>query len=521
MKRDEIVSKVIEKGKTFDFVIIGGGATGVGIALEAATRGYSVVLFEKSDFTKGTSSKSTKLVHGGVRYLAQGDVALVREASVERGRLVNNAPHLVSNQSFIIPTFGLWDELMYTVGLTFYDLLAGRMSLGRSVRISKSKSLTRMPALKPKGVSAGVVYHDGQFDDSRLAINVLQTAHEYGALPVNYFGVSQLTKDENGKVNGVVANDELSGETYTISAKVVINATGVFVDDILRMDNPEVAKSIRPSQGIHLVLDKSFFPGNYALMIPKTDDGRVLFAVPWHNHIVVGTTDTPINTTSLEPIALEQEVSFILSTMGRYLTRQPSRSDVLSVFAGLRPLAAPKGESTKTKEISRSHKIFVTQSNLFTMVGGKWTTFRRMAQDMVEKVESILEWEKTETKTKNLHIHGYVKKVDHTSNLYWYGSDIDGINQIVANNPDMGEYVSKSLGILKAQVVWAVQNEMAFTVEDVLSRRTRCLLLNAREAITIAPKVASIMAKELGKNSDWEQKQVDDFNRVASMYILR
>jgi glycerol-3-phosphate dehydrogenase len=256
-------------------------------------------------------------------------------------------------------------------------------------------------------------------------------------------------------------------------------------------------------------------------MIPKTDDGRVLFAVPWHNHIVVGTTDTPINTTSLEPVALEQEVNFILNTMGRYLTRQPSRSDVLSVFAGLRPLAAPKGDSTKTKEISRSHKIFITQSNLFTMVGGKWTTFRQMAQDMVEKVESTLDWKKTKTKTKNLPIHGYVKTVDHTSSLYWYGSDIDGINQLVANNSELGEYISKSLGIIKAQVVWAVQNEMAFTVEDVLSRRTRCLLLNAREAITIAPVVANIMAKELGKNSDWEQKQVDEFNRVASMYILR
>lgn len=521
MKRSENVSKIIESGKVFDFVVIGGGATGIGIALEAATRGYSVALFEKSDFTKGTSSKSTKLVHGGVRYLAQGDIALVREASVERGLLVKNAPHLVSNQSFIIPTFGLWDELMYTVGLTFYDLLAGRFSLGRSLHISKTKTLLRLPAIKAKGLTAGVLYHDGQFDDSRLAINALQTACEYGALPVNYFGVEHLIKDENGNINGVVAKDELSGTSYTIKAKAVINATGVFVDDILHMDNPELHRSIKPSQGIHLVLDKSFFPGNDALMIPKTDDGRVLFAVPWHNHVVVGTTDTPIESTSLEPVALDDEVNFILKTMGRYLTRQPSRTDVLSVFAGLRPLAAPKGDSTKTKEISRSHKIFVSPSNLFTMVGGKWTTFRRMAQDMVEKVEKTLQWAPTQTATRQLHLHGYVKKVDRTKRFYWYGSDIDGINQIIAEKPELGEYISESLGLIKAQVVWAVRNEMAITVEDVLSRRTRCLLLNAREAITLANEVAKLMAIELGKDDLWQKQQVDDFNRVASKYILR
>lgn len=521
MNRDKTLEQLNESQKTYDFIVIGGGATGIGIALEAATRGYSVVLLEKSDFTKSTSSKSTKLVHGGVRYLAQGDLALVREACVERGRLLKNAPHLVKNQSFVIPTFGLFDELMYTVGLTFYDLLAGKYSLGRSLRVSKKKTIEKLPTINQKKISAGVVYHDGQFDDSRLAINALQTAIEHGAIAANYIQVNNIKKDENGFACGVVALDIETGKEYTINGNAIVNATGVFADDILQMDRPGQRKTIRPSQGIHLVLDKSFLPGGYALMIPKTDDGRVLFAVPWHDKIVVGTTDTPINSPDLEPVALEEEIKFILSTMAKYLTKAPSRSDVLSIFAGLRPLAAPKHENSKTKEISRSHKITVTPSHLFTMIGGKWTTFRRMAQDMVDKVEKTKGWSRTQTSTRNLKLHGYQQYVDLNDPLYFYGSDKNGITDLMEKYPETKQLISCRLNIYAAQVIWAVRFEMARTVEDFLSRRTRALLLDAREAMLVAPKVAKIMAAELGKDKQWEEMQVKEFEKVASKYILR
>ena len=350
-----MIKKVSNTTEEYDFIIIGGGATGIGIALEASARGYSVVLLEKSDFTKGTSSKATKLMHGGVRYLAQGDIGLVREAVVERGLMLRNAPHIVKSQSFVIPTHGLYDEILYTVGLTFYDLLAGKLSLGRSKRISKAKTLKRISLINPDKISAGVVYFDGQFDDSRMAINTLQSASEMGATVINYCNVNNLIKDDAGKLTGVSFTDEESGKIHEIKGKQIVNATGVFADDVLRMDSPGAKKTIAPSQGVHLILDKSFLPGDDAITIPKTDDGRVLFLVPWHNRVIVGTTDTPIAEESLEPVALEEEVDFILKTAGRYLTKAPKRSDVLSVFAGLRPLAATQGDGDKTKEISRSH----------------------------------------------------------------------------------------------------------------------------------------------------------------------
>ena len=520
MNRIAAVENLAKNEEPFDFIVIGGGATGIGIALETSTRGYKTLLVEKSDFTKSTSSKSTKLVHGGVRYLAQGDIGLVREACVERGLLLKNAPHLVRNQSFVIPTFGLLDELMYTVGLTFYDILAGKYSLGRSLRISKRKTIEKLPTIRRDKISAGVVYHDGQFDDSRLAINALQTAIENGAVAINYMEVVKLLKNSDGLVNGIEVLDTETGKSYNIVGRVVVNATGVFADDILQMDSPGKRNTIRPSQGIHLVLDKSFLPSEYALMIPKPDDGRVLFAVPWHGKVVVGTTDTPIDSPALEPVALEDEIDFILRTMAKYLTKAPKRTDVLSIFAGLRPLAAPKNGEAKTKEISRSHKITVTPSHLFTMIGGKWTTFRRMAQDMVDKVEKTKGWRKTKTDTRHLKLHGYTKSVNFKDPLYFYGTDKDKILDLMNQEPEFKTLISDRLTIFAAQVVWAVRFEMARTVDDFLSRRVRCLLLDAREAMKIAPKVAALMAKELGKDDEWQKKQVIEFESIASKYIL-
>jgi len=520
MKRSEMIEKLQSHKQQYDFVIIGGGATGIGVALEAVTRGYSVILLEQSDFTKSTSSKSTKLVHGGVRYLAQGDIALVREACVERGRLLKNAPHLVRNQSFIIPTYTWFDELMYTVGLTMYDLLAGKYSLGRSLWISKKNTLKRMITLNPKNITAGVLYHDGQFDDSRLAVNVLQTAVEHGAHVLNYIKVNCLTKDGNGNIDGVEAIDLETNTAYSIKGKAVINATGVFADEILQMDKPGAPKTIRPSQGVHLVLDKSFLPGNDALMIPKTDDGRVLFAVPWHNRIVLGTTDSPLNESSLEPVALEEEIRFILDTAGRYFNSVPERKDVLSIFAGLRPLAATKGNSKKTKEISRSHKIIVSSSGLFTLIGGKWTTFRRMAEDLLKSVEKNKKWSLTHSKTRGLHIHGYIKGLDLNDPLYFYGADKHHLLDLCKSNPGYANVISSKLQLSEVQVIWAVRKEMARTVEDVLSRRTRCLLLDSRESVKIAPEVARIMAAELNKDSKWIDNQVESFEKLASNYML-
>ncbi|MBI9040491.1 glycerol-3-phosphate dehydrogenase/oxidase [Lutibacter sp.] len=518
MKRSEMINKISKNSKEFDFIIIGGGATGIGIALEASARGYSVVLLEKSDFTKSTSSKSTKLVHGGVRYLAQGDVGLVREAVVERGLLTQNAPHLVKNQSFIIPTHGLFDELQYTVGLTMYDLLAGKLSLGRSKRISKAKTLKRISTINPEKISAGVVYHDGQFDDTRLAINTLQSATELGAVVINYCSVNGLLKDDKGLITGVKVFDEEGGKQYEIKGKQVVNATGVFADDVLMMDSPNAKKTIAPSQGVHLVLDKSFLPDNDAIMIPKTDDGRVLFLVPWHGRVVVGTTDTPIKEESLEPIALDEEIEFILNTAARYLTKAPKRSDVLSVFAGLRPLAATQ-EGKKTKEISRSHKIFTSASGMLTMVGGKWTTFRKMGEDLVDKSESKNGWTKKPTKTKHLKIHGYKENPDHNNPLYFYGSDEAPILELAKINGN-NKVISKSLQVIEAQVLWAVEHEMCRTVEDFLARRTRCQLLDARESVKMAPRVAKIMAEKLGQDEAWQAKQVEDYINVTMNYIL-
>lgn len=514
-----MITKVGDASIEYDFIVIGGGATGIGVALEASARGYSVVLLEKSDFGKSTSSKSTKLVHGGVRYLAQGDLRLVRESLVERGLLFKNAPHLVKNQTFIIPTHCIFDEIQYTIGLTLYDLLAGKLSLGRSKRISKSKTLSRIPTLKADKISAGVEYHDGQFDDTRLVINTLQSSVELGAIVLNYCNVTNLLKDEAGKLRGVKFVDEESGKENKIKGKQIVNATGVFADDVLRMDSPGAKIKIASSQGVHLMLDKSFLSGTDAVMIPNTDDGRVLFLVPWHNKVVVGTTDTPIQKQSLEPVALEKEIKFILATASRYLTKVPKRSDVLSVFAGLRPLAAPIGEGMKTKDISRRHKIFTADSGLLTMVGGKWTTYRKMGEDLVDKAEKLHNWTHISTQTKHLKIHGFKENVDHQNPLYFYGSDEDKILKL-ASQRKLDKKLSSSLNIIESQVVWAVENEMARNVEDFLARRTRCQLLDANESIKMAPRVAEIMAKELGKDKIWQEEQVKDYVNVTMNYIL-
>jgi len=515
MNREDTTAKMKCTDK-WDVVVIGGGASGLGIAVESASRGYATLLVEQSDFAKSTSSKSTKLVHGGVRYLAQGNIGLVREASIERGLLSRNAPHLVKNQTFIIPVYNWWSRLKYTMGLKLYDWISGHLSLGPSVFIPRKKVMEKLPGIISKNLAGGVLYHDGQFDDARLAINLAQTVFDNGGYAINYMKVIGLIKEQE-KICGVIVFDTESKEHLSVKSKVVINATGVFVDEILQMDKPGSRKNIAASQGIHLVLDKKFFPGEDAMMIPETSDGRVLFIVPWHNKLLMGTTDTPVKDISLEPVALEKEIQFILETAGKYLTVTPTRKDVLSVFAGLRPLAATT-EGGETKEISRSHKIMISGSGLFSIIGGKWTTYRKMGEDMIDRVEQQLKWTHVPSTTSSLHIHGYTTESSSGDPLYYYGSDEIFIREIIEEKRN--EWISEKLLIKNAQVIWAIQHEMARTVEDVLSRRTRALLLDARESIRVASLVAKTMAFEMNKDENWINSQVEMFQSVAANYIL-
>lgn len=520
MKRETGIQEISNQDKVWDVVVIGGGASGLGTAVDAAARGYSTLLLEKYDFAKGTSSRSTKLVHGGVRYLAQGDVSLVMEALKERGLLMQNAPHLVKNQKFVIPTYSWWRTPFYTVGLKVYDMMAGKLGLGPSINLSKEETLAAIPNIQDDELEGGVIYHDGQFDDARLAINLAQTLIENGGTAINYCGVTGFIKNDKGIITGITCLDSETDTSYTVRATVVVNATGVFTDEILAMDEPGKKKTVVPSQGVHIVLDSSFLQSDAAIMIPRTRDGRVLFAVPWHGKVVVGTTDQLVDEANIEPRALEEEVEFILSTAAQYLEKAPTRKDVKSIFAGLRPLAAPEEEGEKTKEISRSHKILVSVSGLVTIIGGKWTTYRAMGEDAIDKASLLGGLEEKKCETEHMPIHGYIKNVKRENHLYVYGADIPEINQLISKNTKLGEKLHPDLPYLKAEVIWAVREEMAITVDDVLSRRTRALFLDAKASIEMAPEVADLMAKEMQKKYSWTKEQIASYTKNAKGYLL-
>src|SRR5687767_1022205 len=500
----------------WDICIIGGGATGLGIAVDAASRGYKTLLLEKFDFAKGTSSRSTKLVHGGVRYLQQGNIKLVMEALKERGLLLKNTPHLVKNQSFIVPNYKWWEGAFYGLGLKAYDWMAGSLGLGPSQILNKEETLAQAPTLDPEGLRGGVLYHDGQFDDARLAIHLAMTAVDHGAVVINYMSVEGLLK-ANKKICGLAVKDMIDGKEFEIKAKAVINATGVFTDSILKLDNQKAETLISLSQGIHIVLDKEFLPASTAIMIPRTDDKRVLFAVPWHNKIIVGTTDTPLVNVSAEPIASEEEIEFVMHHITRYLSKDPTYADIRSVFAGLRPLV--KGNNKLTSVLSREHFISISDSELITITGGKWTTYRKMAEDVMEIVIPKAGLPEKECITKDLQIHGYKEAVDFDSPLYYYGSDKEKIQSLVEKDSSLSTLIHPALPYIMAEIVWAVQNEMCMTVEDALSRRTRALLLDAQATIETAPLVANIMAKEMKKDDEWIKNQIDIFNRLAKNYL--
>ena len=506
----------------WDVAVVGGGATGVGVAVDAAARGLTVVLVEAHDFGKGTSSRSTKLVHGGVRYLEQGNIPLVMSALKERGLLRQNAPHLVHDLAFVVPNYSWWEAPFYGIGLKLYDLLAGKYGFGASKLLSREETLERLPALEPEGLLGGVVYFDGQFDDARLLIHLAMTAADHGAVLVNHCPATGLMKDADGYVNGVVARDEETGEELTIAARVVVNATGVFTDSVRRMAEPGVEPMMVTSQGIHLVFDRSFLKGETALMVPRTSDGRVLFVIPWHGHAVAGTTDTPVEEPSLEPRPLEEEIEFVLETASRYFTRPPSRKDVLAVYVGLRPLVKTdsKGEG-KTSSLSRDHVIHVDGSGLLTITGGKWTTYRHMAEDCVDHAITLGRLADTDCVTKNLHIHGYAQRPvalgGADEHFAVYGTDAEAIAEL-AREPGLAAPLHPRLPYIGAEVVWAVRMEMARSVEDVLARRTRALFLNAGAAESMAGPAARLMAKELGRGPSWIEAEVRKFGALAEQY---
>lgn len=516
MKRSVHLKKVNSKKKPWDVLIIGGGASGLGAAVDAASRGYRTLLLEKNDFAKGTSSRSTKLVHGGVRYLQNGDISLVIEALKERGIMRKNAPHLVQDLSFVIPSYDWWNSPFYGIGLKIYDMMAGNLGLGPSTLLDREETIELIPNVKKKGLRGGVIYHDGQFDDARMAVSLAQTAENHGASLLNYFGVKGLLKDGD-MVTGVRAQDELSGEEFEISAKVVINATGVFSDEILQMDQPGSRKLIVPSQGVHIVLDQTFLNGPHAIMVPHTTDGRVLFAVPWNDYVVVGTTDTLIEAPNEEPTALEEEIEFILENAGAYMTKQPTRADVKSVFSGLRPLAAPEDNGSATKEISRHHKVTVSTSGLVSILGGKWTTYRKMSEDLINTAQSVGGLPERACITHSLPIHGYDYNSDWSNPMHVYGTDIDKISAL---DEQGNTSLSEAVHLTKNQIIWAVREEMAMTVEDVLARRTRTLFLNAAEAKNLATQVAQIMAEEMGEDQKWIENQIENFTTLTHNYQI-
>ena len=522
MTRKKNIEFLKNNNNCWDFIVIGGGATGLGIAVDAACRGFKTVLLEQSDFAKATSGRSTKLVHGGVRYLQKGDLTLLHEALRERGFLRRNAPHLVKDQRFIIANYQWWEKPFYTIGLTLYDRMAGKLGFGRSFPMSKASVIKAIPQIIQKGLRGGVAYHDGQFDDARLAVNLMQTAIEKGAVVVNYAKVTGLLK-YGGKVSGVTVHDEIGGECFDLKGKCMVNATGIFVDEIIQMDDKEKTPMVRPSQGVHLVVDRSFLGGDDAIMIPRTSDGRVLFGVPWHNRLILGTTDTPVKEFVLEPRPLEEEIDFILNTSAAYLVRPPQREDVLCVFAGLRPLAAPKrhADEKKTKEISRRHKLISSDSGLITITGGKWTTYRQMAQETVDLGIKKCGLPAKKCVTKNIQIHGYQPTAEYHNWRYVYGSDGDKILALQNEKQEYAEKLHPGFDFTVAEVVWAVRDEMAVTVEDVLARRVRALYFDARASMEIAPKVARIMAQELEKDETWVKSQVKDFIELANGYVLK
>ena len=510
MRRDEQLERL---DRIFDVLVIGGGATGLGVALDSASRGYATLLVEARDFAQGTSSRSTKLVHGGVRYLERGDIKLVYEALHERGRLIRNAPHLVHELRFLVPAYSAWQIPYYGIGLKAYDILAGRLGLSRSTVVGKKGATHLVPTIAQDGLKGGVIYSDAQFNDTRLAMILARTAVEHGATILNDAPVRSLKKDR-GRIVGAVVKDTVSGRTYDIRARAVVNATGVFSDAIRQMDEPDTKPMMAPSQGVHLILDRSFLPSDAGILIPKTDDGRVVFIIPWQGHTLAGTTDTELPHPELEPTAHDDEIDFILEHVDRYLTRRPTRADVRAVFAGLRPLVRPADDGESTAALSRDHTLVESRAGLVTIVGGKWTTYRRMAQDTVDHVAGVAALPKRACLTSDMPLVGATSRVPRWME---FGATADEVAEF---EHEYSGDVHPRLPYNMAMAAYVIEKEMPVRLEDVLARRLRALFLDAEAAIEAAPRVAQLMASIQGHDADWVAAEVAQFTALAREHYM-
>lgn len=503
-RREDLIARLAAPHQ-YDVAIIGGGATGLGVALDAVARGFSVVLVESHDFAKGTSSRATKLVHGGVRYLAQGNFSLVREALHERATLLRNAPHLAQPLPFVMPSYKFWEAPFYGAGLKMYDALAGKDGLGETEFLSRARTLQYLPTVQTEGLKGGVKYWDGQFDDARLALALARTAAARGALLVNYCAATGLVH-QGGKIAGLSCEDRETGKSYTLKAGCVINAAGVWVDELRQMDGDAIGRPARPmvapSQGVHIVVDREFLPTDHALLVPKTADGRVLFAVPWLGKVILGTTDTPRHDLAREPDPFKDELAFILRESARYLTRAPGRTDIKSIWVGLRPLVKPlDDDGGNTKGLSREHTVVVSRSGLVTVTGGKWTTYRAMAEDVLERAfEASLLKRASAGVTAHMRLVGGAEpdagrpRISDAPGLHSYGSE----SHLVASLPGSARELGG--GLTEGMIRFAARHEYARTVEDILARRSRLLFLDARLAARLAPDVAAILVEETGVN---------------------
>jgi len=517
--RREILSQLGAASQPWDVLVIGGGATGLGAAVEAAARGYRTLLVERSDFAKETSSRSTKLVHGGVRYLEQMNLTLVLDALRERGHMLRNAPHLVHDLSFVVPAYSYFSLPYYGVGLKVYERLSGKLSFGRSGLLSRESTLERLPGVTGEHLCGGILYHDGQFDDARYAIALLRTLQDHGGTAINYVEATGLI-ERGGRIVGIQAHDREDGSVFDVQAKAVINASGVHAEETLALNGHPRGSFLVVSQGSHLVLPRSFLPGNTALMIPKTADGRVLFAIPWHGALLVGTTDVPVHTTSPEPRALPEEKKFLRDHIARYLGHAPRPEEILSVWSGLRPLVRKGG--VRTSKLSRDHTILVSASGLITVTGGKWTTYRRMGQDTIDRAAQVAALPKRSSPTLELRLHGWTRDAT-TANSTWecvYGSDLPALRALSAQESSLDALLHPRLPFRRREVVWAARYEMARTVEDVLARRTRALFLDARAAIDAAPAVADLLARELQRSDAWKADDLRGFQDTAKGYVF-
>lgn len=487
-------------GRVFDLLVIGGGANGAGIAFDAASRGLSVALVERGDFGCGTSSRSSKLVHGGVRYLALGQWGLVREALRERARLLANAPGIVSPIRFVLPAMGQLERLQYACGLKLYDSLGGARELPPSRLLDRAELVQHAPTLQGLDAVGGVAYSDAQFDDVRLLIALLRGAAARGACVINHCAALDLCRRADGHLAGAVLRDALSGETFEVAARGVINATGAWGDALRHLDDPTSATTLLPSQGAHIVVPRHFLGDGDALVLPRTPDGRIMFVLPWHGQVLIGTTDTALAAVPDAPRPLANEIAQILDVAGRYLSPAPGMTDVLSVFAGVRPLAAV-ADSAASSRVSREHALDVSRSGLVSVSGGKWTTYRLIAEQTVDLA---------------CQEFALAARACTTATLALDQSDRAAIKALIADDATLARPLHAALPYIAADALWAARGEMAQSVADALAYRLRALFIDARAAAAIAPEVARIMGAELGWDADRIGREVIAARQAAA-----